>query len=199
MGTHPAGGQDTKTAFSVVRLRQLGSVQRAGESRRRLTHGVGADYTVSDGTPVCEERQIDMTLWTGDLNYVAVVVAALIPMALGMWWYAPKFGLGDIWLGLVGMTQEEIAESGGSGPAMGLTLIGALVQSYVLALLVKMTGAAGFGEGVILGIWLLVGIVATTSLGVYVFAGRGLRLWAFNNAYHLVSVVLMAGLLAAWA
>ena len=29
-----------------------------------------------------------MTLWTGDLNYLAVVVAALIPMALGMWWYA---------------------------------------------------------------------------------------------------------------
>lgn len=160
---------------------------------------MGADYTVSGGAPACDERQDDMTLWTGDLNYVAVVVAALIPMALGMWWYAPKFGLGDIWLGLVGMTQEEIAEGGGSGPAMGLTLIGALVQSYVLALLVKMTGAAGFGEGVILGIWLLVGIVATTSLGVYVFAGRGLRLWAFNNAYHLVGLILMTGLLAAWS
>lgn len=199
MGTRPADGQDTKAAFGVARLRRLGSAPKGGESRRRLTHGVGGDYTMSDGAPACAERQIDMTLWTGELNYVAVVVAALIPMALGMWWYAPKFGLGDIWLGLVGMTQEEIQESGGSGPAMGLTLIGALVQSYVLALLVKMTGAAGFGEGVILGIWLLVGIVATTSLGVYVFAGRGLRLWAFNNAYHLVGILLMAGLIAAWA
>ena len=107
--------------------------------------------------------------------------------------------LGDIWLNLVGMTQEEIQEGGGSGPAMGLTLIGAVIQSYVLALLVKMTGATGFGEGAILGIWLLVGVVATTSLGVYVFGGRGLRLWAFNNAYSLVGIILMSGLLAAWS
>ena len=141
-----------------------------------------------------------MTLWTGDLNYVAVVVAALIPMVLGMWWYAPKFGLGDVWLRLIGMTEEEIREGGGGqGPLMGLMLISALVQSYVLALLVKMTGAAGFVDGVVLGIWLLVGVIATTSLGVYLFAGRGVRLWAFNNAYHLVGVVLMTGLLAAWA
>ena len=140
-----------------------------------------------------------MTLWTGDLNYVAVVVAALIPMALGMWWYAPRFGLGSIWLRLIGMTEEGIRESGGPGPAMGLMLISALVQSYVLALLVKMTGAGGLGDGLVLGVWLLVGIVATTSLGVYMFGGRGLRLWAFNNAYHLVSLVLMAGLIAAWA
>ena len=98
------------------------------------------------------------------------------------------------------MTEEEIREGGGGqGPVMGLMLISALVQSYVLALLVKMTGADGFGEGVVLGIWLLIGVIATTSLGVYMFAGRGLRLWAFNNAYHLVTVVLMAGLLAAWA
>ena len=154
---------------------------------------------MTGNAPPREERQIDMTLWTGDLNYVAVIVAALIPMALGMWWYAPKYGLGDIWLNLIGMTQEEIQESGGSGSAMGLTLIGAVVQSYVLALLVKMTGAAGFGEGAILGLWLLVGIIATTSLGVYVFAGRGLKLWAFNNAYYLVGIILMTGLLAAWS
>ena len=49
-----------------------------------------------------------MTLWTSDLNYLAVVVAAVIPMALGMWWYAPRFGLGGIWLRLIGMTEEEI-------------------------------------------------------------------------------------------
>ena len=140
-----------------------------------------------------------MTLWTGDLNYVAVIVAALIPMALGTWWYAQGFGLGDIWLRLVGMTSEELHENPGSAPAMGLMLVGSLVQSYVLALLVKMTGAAGFGEGAILGLWLLVGIIATTSLGVYLFAGRGLRLWAFNNAYHLVGIILMTGLLAAWS
>jgi hypothetical protein len=140
-----------------------------------------------------------MTLWTSDLNYLAVVVAAVIPMALGMWWYAPRFGLGGIWLRLIGMTEEEIRESGGPGHAMVLMPISALVQSYVLALLVNMSGAVGFGEGLVLGIWLLVGVIATTSLGVYVFGGRGLRLWAFNNAYHLVVVILMAGLLAAWA
>ena len=140
-----------------------------------------------------------MTLWTGDLNYLAVVVAALIPMVLGSWWYTPRYGLGDIWLRLIGQTEAEIRESGGSGSAMGLMLVSALVQSYVVALLVKMTGAAGFVEGLVLGIWLLVGVIATTSLGVYVFAGRGLRLWAFNNAYQLVAVVLMAGVLAAWS
>lgn len=49
-----------------------------------------------------------------------------------------------------------------------------------------------------LGLWLWVGVVATTSVGHYVFGGRGLRLWALDNAYHLIAVPIMAGILAAW-
>ncbi len=140
-----------------------------------------------------------MDLWTGDLNYLAVIAAALVPMALGSWWYMPRVGLGGVWMRLVGTTEEEIrAQGGNQGLLMGSMLLSSLVLAYVLALLTRIAGASGFGQGLVLGLWLWAGVILTTSLGVYIFAGRGPRLWAFNNAYHLVSVPLMAGLLAAW-
>ena len=141
-----------------------------------------------------------MDFWTGDLNYLAVVVTATIPIALGTWWYMPRVGLGDVWMRLIATTREELDSRGGRAMAIAFisTIIGAFVLSYVLALLTRFAGADGFLDGLVLGLWIWVGVIATTSLGVYVFAGSGLRLWVFNNAYQLVSVPLMTCLLAAW-
>ena len=138
-----------------------------------------------------------MDLWTGDLNYLAVVIVTLIPMAVGSWWYS-TVGLGRLWMRLVGKTEEELKAQGGMAIGFTAVTLGALVLSYVLALLTRFVGAGSFVDGLVLGLWLWVGVVATTSVGHYVFGGRGLRLWALDNAYHLIAVPIMAGILAAW-
>lgn len=81
-----------------------------------------------------------MDLWTGDLNYLAVVIVTLIPMALGSWWYS-TVGLGRLWMHLVGKTEEELRAQGGMAIGFTAVTLGALVLSYVLALLTRFVGA----------------------------------------------------------
>ena len=138
-----------------------------------------------------------MDLWTGGLNYLAMVIVTLIPMALGSWWYS-TVGLGQLWMRLVGKTEEELRAQDGMAIGFTAVTLGVLVLSYVLALLTRFVGAGSFVDGLVLGLWLWVGVVATTSVGHYVFGGHGLRLWALDNAYPLIAVPIMAGILAAW-
>ena len=43
-----------------------------------------------------------------DLNYLAIIVAAIVPLFVGALWYGPLFG--KRWLALMETTEEEIAK-----------------------------------------------------------------------------------------
>jgi hypothetical protein len=68
-----------------------------------------------------------------DLNWIAIVVAAIVPMVLGVLWYSPVL-FAQLWLLAVGRTEEEP-----SGAALGylLSAVSALLSAYVLARIVK--------------------------------------------------------------
>ena len=79
-----------------------------------------------------------------ELNYPAVVAAALLPMALGALWYGPLFG--KAWMSAHGHTPERLAEmQQGMGRAYGLSFLCYLVMATVLAYLLAM--------GAVLGAW----------------------------------------------
>ena len=64
-----------------------------------------------------------------DINYVAVVVAALVPMFLGALWYSTAL-FARPWMRAVDRTQEEL-----KGAQLGyvISAVGALLMSYALA------------------------------------------------------------------
>jgi uncharacterized protein DUF1761 len=127
-----------------------------------------------------------------DINWIAVVVAALVPMVVGMAWYGRL--LGDAWLRAVGKTREEI---GSPGPGYALALAAALLNSILLALLVDWAGADTFGEGLLVGLFAW-GFVATTAGVNSLFAGRSRALYTIDAGYHLVTFTVMAVILAVW-
>lgn len=43
-----------------------------------------------------------------DLNYLAILVAAIVPLFVGALWYGPLFG--KRWLALMETTEEDIAK-----------------------------------------------------------------------------------------
>ena len=57
-------------------------------------------------------------------SYLAIVLAALIPMVLGYIWYHPKV-LGTAWMNSLGITEEKLKE-GNMGMIMGLAFALAL-------------------------------------------------------------------------
>jgi len=65
------------------------------------------------------------------INYLAVLVAALIPMAVGALWYSPAL-FAKKWMALVGKTEEEM-KNVNPMKAYGISFLTSLIMAYVLA------------------------------------------------------------------
>jgi hypothetical protein len=129
------------------------------------------------------------------LSYLAVIVAAIAQYVLGFLWYGPLFG--KTWRSLMGVKEQSM-----SGAGMGKTLvwsfIGSLVTAGVLRKLATMVGALTLGAGVALGAMVWLGFVATVTLAIVLYEKRSVNLYILNNAYQLVSLVVMGAIVAAW-
>lgn len=83
-----------------------------------------------------------------DINYVAVLVAAIANMALGAFWYSPAL-FAKRWIALMKVSEAEMNEMKKGAPrAYTLSFIGALVMSYVLAHIVDYAQATTIIGGV---------------------------------------------------
>lgn len=129
-----------------------------------------------------------------NVNFLAVIVAAIANMALGFLWYSQAL-FANAWMAAIGKTREQLGQP---GPAYALTLVGALVTAYILALFVKVAQAQTLLDGALTGLLAAVGFVAT-SFGVgYIFEGRPRNLYLINVGYQLVSLVVMGAILGVW-
>ena len=135
-----------------------------------------------------------------NVNYVAVLVAAIVQMVVGALWYSPLL-FGKMWMKLSGLTQKQLEEAKkkGMGKSYTLMFLGTLVMSYVLAHFVTYTGATTFVLGMQTGFWIWLGFLATTTMGMVLWDNKPWSLYVLNNGYHLVVLLLMGGILAVWS
>lgn len=135
----------------------------------------------------------------GDVNYLAILVAAIASIAIGAVWYSPM-GFGKQWSTLMGWgdprKMEEMKK--GAGQAYLISFVAQLIMAYVLAHVVQMFQATTFGQGLVTGFWMWLGFIATTSLGIIIWEQKPPKLFVINNAYQLVSTAVMAAILAMW-
>ena len=126
----------------------------------------------------------------------AVIVAAVAKMALGAVWYSPKVW-GAKWLALMGWNEKELkGRQKHLSRAYGVTFAGALLLAYFLAHCVAYMQAKTPAYGALVGAWVWLGFVATTSLSAYLFDGRPLKLYLITQGYELVVFALMGVILA---
>ena len=126
-------------------------------------------------------------------------MAAVANMAVGAVWYSPPL-LGNRWLSAVGWSRKELEQRKKDGmvKAYGATFIASLGLAYFLAHCVGYTQATTLAAGAILGFWLWLGFIATTSISAYLFEGSPLQLYAINTGGHLASFVVMGAILTRW-
>ncbi len=130
-----------------------------------------------------------------DINWIAVIVAALVPMALGAVWYSPALFVHS-WMRAVGKTQEDVS---GARRGYAVAAVSALAMAYVLARVVDYAAATTIGEGLLVGLFAWAGFVLTTTAVNGIFAGRPLSLYLIDSGYHGVSLLVMGAILAAWS
>jgi len=133
-----------------------------------------------------------------EINYLAVLVAAIIYYAGGALWYSPLlFGKG--WMGLVGLTEEKIKEAQKDAWKSYLTaFIAALLISYGISRIESYMNVITFGGGMHTGFWTWLCFVVTTMATNNSFAGRSPKLLLIDSGYHLYGFLMMGVVLAVW-
>jgi hypothetical protein len=127
------------------------------------------------------------------VNYLAIVVAAVVAIVIGFVFFAPQT-LGSRW------TAYGIpAPPARPAPTTFVVgLLAALINAWVLAVLALNLRGSTVADGIMLGILVWLGFMATLTAAEGAFQGRPWAPWFINNAHHVIVQVLMGAIVTAW-
>ena len=131
-----------------------------------------------------------MILEFTNLNWVAVIAAAVVGMIVGFIWYLPMV-FGKRWATTVGRAVPTMSDM--SPTQMGGVVVLALVMAYVLTLLIGGLGANTVANGAIVGFLVWLGFAATGAANAVLTEGRSWEWWLITAGYYLVAAVIMGG------
>ena|SRR3989344_5699314 len=133
------------------------------------------------------------------INYLAVLVSAVIGMVIGALWYSPLL-FGRMWMKLSGMTEKQLneAKKKSMGKMYFVAFIGVLLMSYILAHFVDYTDSTTFSMGMQTGVWLWLGFIVPILIGGVLWENKSVKLYIINIAHYLVVLSVIGGILAVW-
>lgn len=127
-----------------------------------------------------------------DVNWLAIILATVASMALGMAWY---MGLSRQWVEATGKKAEDIKrDSGGSATPFIIAAICQLVMAYFIAVLTPaLTGSLDWYNGMLVGAHMWLGFIITSMVLNHRYQGAKWSLSLIDGGY-LLGVVLVQGL-----
>lgn len=156
-----------------------------------------------------------------ELNYLAIVVAAIVPLIMGAVWYNPKV-LGTAWMKASGMTEEKI-KSGNIPVIFGITLVLSFMLAFTVnGMVIHQVGATqlaysnpdaesfqafmvefgnmhrSFGHGALHGaigaIFFVLPVLGINAL----FERKGWKYILINVGYWTVTLTIMGAIVCGW-
>ncbi len=135
-------------------------------------------------------------MWDIGLNYWAILACAGAQAVIGALWYS-KALFGKLWRVLVCKTENDLKKTN-PAKAVAASFLGALVTSYVMALMIFSTGASSLVEGLQVGFLLWLGFLALPCLNNVFFAGQSVQLFSINRGFDLTVFLAMSATLTLW-
>lgn len=129
------------------------------------------------------------------INITAIIVAVMIRMALGGFWYSPV-AFGPIWRNLVGVSEAEMRAT--LPKALAADVVGSVIMAFVMVHAVHYAGAQTIGQGAAVGFFNWLGFVAVTTFVANVYERRPLTLFLINNVFTAIVLVIMGAIFAVW-
>lgn len=158
-----------------------------------------------------------------EMNFLAILVAAISALVVGFIWYNPKV-FGNAWMKAAGVTDEQI-KGGNMAKIFIMALFFAFLLSFAMQLLtIHQTGAMGmvggdptkalpsytafmadYGNafrtfkhgalhGVMSGIFIALPIIGTNAL----FERKGAKYILINSGYWIVTMCVMGAIVCGW-
>ena len=130
------------------------------------------------------------------LNYWAIVIAWLVYVVVGAFWYSPA-GFGKPWSTLSGVDIMKIPEKEATRIIISVA-VSAAVQAFVLGLVIHSLAITDVWVGIATAIAVWLGFVAATSVGVTLYQRKSWKFWWLNNSYFLIVMIVAALIFTAW-
>jgi hypothetical protein len=129
-----------------------------------------------------------------NLNWLAIVVAAVSVFVLGGLWYSPLMFV-KRWMKETGITEESTKKTN-MLKVFGLAFILSLMASFFLAMFIG--ARAGIGFGAMAGFMAGLGWVFTFMGISYLFESRTFVHFLINSMYSVVSLTIMGAIIGVW-
>ena len=129
------------------------------------------------------------------VNWIVVLVASVIAYIVGALWYSPVL-FGNLWLKLNKVNNVKAHKMSSATIVSGFILT--VIFNIVLAYVVQFSEVVGFFGGMSVGFLLWVGFIATTSFSSVLYLKKPLKLYWIDSLHYLVTMMLVAGILAVW-
>lgn len=135
------------------------------------------------------------------VNYLAVLVAAILSMVVGFVWYGFLFR--KVWMELMNYTPGNMGHMKmTANKAYTIQFVASLVMAYTLSHVITFASAymeaGGIQVGLSSGFWMWLGFIAPVSLGVVLWENKPWKLWFINASHYLVMLLVMGAILAVW-
>lgn len=130
-----------------------------------------------------------------EVNWLAVLAAAISTFALGGLWYSPALFM-KAWQRGAGLTDEQLQKGGHPAKIYGGAFILSLIAAAVFAMFLGPRPGVGFATaaGLAAGLcWV------AASFGInYLFERKNFTLFLVNGGYHTVQFTLFGLILGLW-
>jgi hypothetical protein len=130
-----------------------------------------------------------------EVNYIAVLVAGVVNLVLGMIWYAPRV-FGSAWMRMSNITPDMVERGKKTMPLMAFTaLVAGVIMAYVLSFFAISWGVFDVIGATELAFWTWLGFMAPVLMGSVLWEQKPLKLYFLNAGYWLVGLIVMAQIL----
>ena len=125
---------------------------------------------------------------------IPVIVVTILNIFLGMIWYSSLM-MGTQWAHAHRLEHKKL--QAGPWHYLGSMLI-SFITALMLGTLIDQFQIMAWECGALLALCIWLGFIATTHFSAVIWAQKPLRVYLIDVTYHLISLVMMGALLAAW-
>ncbi len=136
------------------------------------------------------------------VNFLAVIVAAVVNFIIGFLFHGPLFG--KMWMKLANITPTGNEKLSDMVPQMVKNFLVNVLFAYVLAVFYAfvstspLMGKPGACTGLIVGFFVWLGFIFTSSSLDVIWMGKSAKLWCFELVASLVSILAVGAIIGAW-
>jgi len=131
-----------------------------------------------------------------DINYLAVIVCAIISMIVGALWYGPLFG--KEWMKLAGFTEEDLKKGFNPAKTYSLAVAAHFFVALIISYFIDLFHATTIVDGLRIALTSWVGFVAAPMYVNFLFEKRSVKLLIINTGYNLVLLLIFGIVLVSW-